>query len=850
MDDSESLKVRGEFMELDQKIQRNQEASFENEAVLVIYECRKKRFLCSAVEGRCMERVFDTESLWEVMLKNGICTKDTAEKLQSRLEAMLSSERPQACFREYYLSDLQGNWKWYRVGWICTEPGERIGITFTDIQNEKMAEESYRQMMQKDKLTGLLQRSTFCQEVEKVQKTDKEGVIHGEYAMVYFDVIKFKAINEIFGAEQGDRLLTYIARTITKFVKPDDITCRLGSDRFIIFTHMVGSKLEKKLEQMLETISSYELPIAITCSVGIYVTTQNIHSADSMIDRAILAQAAIKGSYMVKYNYYNEDLRNALLGEQEIVGMMEEALQEKQFVIYYQPQYNHSNGMLVGAEALVRWQHPERGLISPGIFIPIFENNGFITELDMYVFEQVCVFLRRCMDQKYRIVPISTNFSRKDIFQPDFVKKLESIRSRYGVPSKYLRVEITESAVMGSSQYTNEIVRELHEHGYIVEMDDFGSGYSSLNVLKDIELDMIKLDMLFMSDNSENNRGGTILSSVVRMAKWLGMPIIAEGVEKVEQADFLKSIGCEYIQGYLYSKPVPEAEYTKLICGSTLGTIVPELSLIDTLNAENFWDPKSIDTLIFSNYVGGAAIFEYQNANVELLRVNKKYLQEIGMNLSEKDVIETDPMGFLDEENQTIYMDMIRRAVESEEEQECETWRTMLSSCCGQEKVCIQSSVRMIGKSQTSYLFYARIRNITKEKEHYTGILDREKRFVMASEQTNIFYWEYTIATKQMRPCFRCMRELGLPALMEDYPNSAIERGIFPPEVADMYRDWHRQLAEGVGQLEAVIPLTAERIPFRVRYTTEFDDFGNPVKAYGSATPVEVVVQTVNQGEV
>jgi len=221
-----------------------------------------------------------------------------------------------------------------------------------------------------------------------------------------------------------------------------------------------------------------------------------------------------------------------------------------------------------------------------------------------------------------------------------------------------------------------------------------------------------------------------------------------------------------------------------------------------------------------------------------VLRVNKKYLREMGMNLTEKDVIETDLLSTFDEENRKIYIDMLERAIATMEEQECDTWRTMFSRCCGEEQVCIRSSVQVIGKSDTSYLFYAMIHNVTNDVKHYLELQESERRFKIASEQVNIYYWEYNVLTKEMHPCSRCMRDLGLPQVLTNYPESAFERGVFPPEVHDMYRDWHRQIEQGVKELEAVIPLTEQRIPFRVRYTTEFDRGGNPVKAYGSATMV------------
>ena len=221
----------------------------------------------------------------------------------------------------------------------------------------------------------------------------------------------------------------------------------------------------------------------------------------------------------------------------------------------------NSTKKITGAEALVRWIHPEVGIIPPNAFIPIFEKNNFITDLDMYVFEKACIFLRKCMDQGIPLVPVSTNFSRFDIVQPNFIENIEEIRQRVNVPVDKIRIEITESAVVEGSEYINFIVKKLKSYGYVVEMDDFGTGYSSLNVLKDINFDILKLDMKFMSNEQSNERGRTILASVVGMTSNLKMAIIAEGVESESQADFLHEIGCDTIQGYLYSKPISEEDY-------------------------------------------------------------------------------------------------------------------------------------------------------------------------------------------------------------------------------------------------------------------------------------------------
>ena len=518
----------------------------------------------------------------------------------------------------------------------------------------------------------------------------------------------------------------------------------------------------------------------------------------------------------------------------------EHAIANREFSVYFQPQYNHSTGALIGAEALVRWISPEHGFISPADFIPALEEMGLIPALDLYVFEEVCRFLRGCIDGKKSLVRASVNMSRNDILCEDYIDRLEALRQKYDIPTRLIHVELTETAAVSGAQIVIDSIKKLHDLGYTVEMDDFGSGYSSLNVLKDIEFDVLKLDLKFIGGAIGSERGGTILSSVVRMAKWLKLPVIAEGVETVEQADFLKSVGCDYIQGYLYSKPIPAAEYAKLLSGSSVGTMVPQMNLEQFVDAGKFWNPASMETLIFSNFVGAAAILEVRNDSetMEILRVNQKYVRELGMNLSESEIVSLNPNDAFEPESRKIFKATLDKVVETREEQECETWRNITSGCCGTERICIRSSIQLIGESKVSRLFYVMVRNITAEKNAYQGLVRQEQNFKAAVEHANMFLWEYTIATKEMRPCFRCQSVLGLPPLIRNYPEPLIENGLFPADYADMYRDWMHQIDNGLKSIEGVIPLTADRIPFHVRYTTEFDENGRPVKAYGSATLV------------
>ncbi len=523
--------------------------------------------------------------------------------------------------------------------------------------------------------------------------------------------------------------------------------------------------------------------------------------------------------------------------ERELLDSFDNAMKNGHIYVVYQPKMNHSTGRMIGAEALMRWRDPVHGMQYPSDFIPVLEESRKICEADLHVFEMVCRFQRKCLDMGISTVPISINMSRYDIYSSDYADKIEEIRQSYNVPIELLHVEITESSAIGGMELVSNVLRKLHGFGYIVEMDDFGSGYSSLNVLKDLEVDVIKLDMRFLS-GKVGGRGGTIISSIVQMTKWLGTPVVAEGVETVEQADYMKSIGCCYIQGYLYSKPVEEPEFLQKLHKIDHEPVVAAMDLINTMDSCRFWDPNSLETLIFNQYVGGAAIFSYQKGHIEILRVNQKYMTELGMNMTEKEILGCDPWEWFDEENHRRYEDGMLNAIHSRDEVTCESWRLICSTICGSGRICVRSEIRVIGQAGDQYLFYALVKNITAEKKRYDAMYDSEMRFKAAFEQINVYAWEYTFSTKKMRPCFRCMRDLGLPAVVENYPEPLIADGIIPLDYADMYRNLLKQMEEGIEPEPVIVPLTVGRVPFLFRYTIERDENGKPLKAFGSAALV------------
>lgn len=390
------------------------------------------------------------------------------------------------------------------------------------------------------------------------------------------------------------------------------------------------------------------------------------------------------------------------------------ALKSGQFVVYYQPQMNYSSGELVGAEALVRWNHPQKGLIPPSVFLPLFERNGQITQLDNFVWESVCrqikIWRKKFGD---KLAPISVNISRVDTYGADLCSRLTGLIEKYRIPIRLLRLEITESAYVGDSQRLCEIVERLSKAGFVIEMDDFGSAYSSLNMLKDIPVDVLKLDMKFLSDTKSSVRSGSILSSVVRMAHWLQLPVIAEGVETKQQADYLCSIGCLYMQGYYFSRPIPLADYEVFVESHVTGQ-TNMYQNADISAAEHFWDASTQTALIFNSYVGGAVILERCGDALEMLRANEEFFRAMHTTREEYMPVMHDLWQRFSPENQKIYCSMLNRAAAGAADARCDIMSLPLP---GGRRDWTRNRAKLLARNNSSEIFYVSVENITAEKE-------------------------------------------------------------------------------------------------------------------------------------
>lgn len=411
-------------------------------------------------------------------------------------------------------------------------------------------------LLERDRVTSLYSREFFYRYAKQILK-DNPSL---QYDILCTNIENFKLVNERYGTATGDNILRTLAVAWSSTCRKNELCGRISSDKFVMLRKHRENESEEDFEaELLHWIPTFPVPNVVV-KFGIYRKVDTTFSVSTMCNRAALAVERIKGKYGRVLNEYNDAIHLHLLQEQKILEEMERALEEKQFVVYYQPKHNLQTGSLSGAEALVRWEHPANGIISPGVFIPLFERNGFIQKLDAYVWEQACMDLKKWRALGLPLVPMSVNISRVNFALPDLAEQVKEKTDRHGIPPELLHLEVTESAYTENPREIIEKVKALQQMGFKIEMDDFGSGYSSLNMLNELPVDFLKIDTQIIRQKDSLQKK-SILGFIIALAQWLHLDTIAEGVETEEQVMQLRGMGCQYVQGYYYAKPMPERDF-------------------------------------------------------------------------------------------------------------------------------------------------------------------------------------------------------------------------------------------------------------------------------------------------
>lgn len=417
------------------------------------------------------------------------------------------------------------------------------------------------EQFQYDRLTGLYTKEFFCRKVKDLLDVN----VSGEYTMLCANLDNFKLYNETFGRKAGESLLVEVSAILPQRVGGDALCCRYSEDGFLCLVERKKERDARKYFDEGRKNNRSELVDKLSVKLGIYEITDRAISVEQICDRALLAADSIRGIFGRHLAVYDDALREELLREKEITDTMAFALRQKQFTIYLQPQYSLREGKMVGAEALVRWEHPEWGLLSAKEFVPLLEKNGFISSLDTYLWECVCAKLKEWKEKGYSVVPISLNVSRADIYQSYLLDTVCELVEKYEIDPGYLHLEVKETSYTENPGQMLRTVEELRKHGFCIEMDDFGEGTSSLNMLMQLPMDALKIDKEFFWKEMKKPSGQRILPDMIHMAHRMQLPVKTEGVETEEQKKYLERMGCDYVQGYLFAKPMPVEAFERIL---------------------------------------------------------------------------------------------------------------------------------------------------------------------------------------------------------------------------------------------------------------------------------------------
>ena len=652
-----------------------------------------------------------------------------------------------------------------------------------------------------DAATGLLGKEAFFDEAAAYLRHSGAR----DVSIVCFDVDHFKLFNDLHGLDCGDELLRYLGRALALRFSPDGAQplARLAADTFALCA--TGIRPER-VERILVDISS-ECPNGIDAIVraGVYRIEDPASPVSIMCDRAVIALRTVKGSYFDRVALYDPGMREALVLEREVVAGIESALREDRIELFLQPKCNIRTGKIVGAEALARWRHPERGIVAPGEFIPLIERNGLVRSLDLRVWEKTAAWIRGLIDEGVQPVPVSVNVSRADIYLVDVAAELHALVERYGIEPSLIEVEITESAYSERPDRIVAAFDELAERGFTVLMDDFGSGYSSLNMLKDINVDVLKIDMRFL--DRDDRRSKDIMESVIRMARWLDLPVIAEGVETREQVNFLLDVGCSYAQGYYYARPMEAAAFEALL---TDGSKVQheQCALQDArrpiLDFRDLLHENTISDRMLSSIIGSVALYSYADGDLRLIRGNEAYRRLIatlgeGVNGAEEG---GSLLPFVHDEDRDALVAAAEETVRSCPDDGVEVVvRRMGTNGCHWHKM----RLFHLNTTNGSATVYGSVTDVTERMEYMEALRKSEQRFEMTLEASGTVVFELDIPTRTARYSEFLQQAFGLAETVANAPEGFIEQGTVAEESIEDFRAIYRDLYAGAPRTSAVV---------------------------------------------
>lgn len=512
--------------------------------------------ICYDRKGRCIYY----NDLMEAIYRHGGNMSVYESKYSQWIEKLGDDRRDSMTFQTTDI-EINGEKHYFEIAYKrIYDESNRVICDYFVYNDRTQMYESWEQEKYKashDSLTGLLNRDQFYEDVHDMVNKYHDTTFY----LICSNIKDFKFINEIFGMEKGNQVLIKQAKLMASNPSERTICARLMNDRFALCLpreEFDEKRVADSIKELQREFSGNSFHLHTY--MGVYEIRDRDEAVSIMVDKANIAADTIKNNYDCCVAYYDEHLLEISIEQRRLLGEFEPALQNDEFVMYLQPQVKR-DGAAKGAEALVRWVHPSRGILTPYAFIDILENAGLIYKLDLYIWEKAAQKLAEWKEKGYGSYHISVNISTKDFYIIDIYETFTGLINKYGIAASNLHLEITETTLMTDFEKNMNIIHKLQGVGFRVEIDDFGSGYSSLNMLKDISADVLKIDMGFLCKSENEVKGQDILESIITLAGKIGMDVITEGVETKKQLDMLTMMGCHEFQGYYFSKPVPVSEF-------------------------------------------------------------------------------------------------------------------------------------------------------------------------------------------------------------------------------------------------------------------------------------------------
>jgi len=531
-----------------------------------------------------------------------------------------------------------GDWRWVEM---CLVDGAQHGLPVGTVRYYL-----FDIQMQKDRLepgsdgspvphpnregkTGLFWGMPF---IDKGEDLFKE-VRGPQWCMIAIDIDHFRLFNDWYGRDTGDKLLSLFGQELSKAEKASGgVAAYMGQDDFCLLAPYVEERIAHLYTRLSDIIAQLATSIGFRPVFGISVAEEDSTFMD-LFDQARRALDYARGDFKIDINLYDPSMRELEDREYRVLVEFQRGLREEEFAVYLQPQCRMSTGKIFAAEALARWVKPDGTIVPPDEFVPILEKYGFVTDLDCFVWEHLCASLRAWIDKGRKPVPVSVNASQNDFYAIDVPAYFAHLIEEYNIPTELLKVEITESAIGENAYEVEDAVKQLREMGIMVLMDDFGSGYSSLNRLGGIEVDGIKLDAAFFRlDEAGKRKGIRIVESIINMAKTMAMPIICEGVETKEQVEFLEGLGCRFVQGYYFYEPMSKHKFEEFILDeSVIDDEDFEVKLNEQLQMREFLDENVYSDAMLNTILGPVAYYLWHDDTIDIIRYNEQFYEAVGV---------------------------------------------------------------------------------------------------------------------------------------------------------------------------------------------------------------------------